>query len=275
MIAKLIVWGPDRPEALRRMRKALDQTQIVGLATNVAFLGRLVDSNAFRAADLDTGLIERHRNELFAPEPALDIAWIALAVASLIGQELDSTTADPWSRRNGWRLNGSAVRPFHFALGDERYTARLLYLKEGFRLRFNDVEASFALTNTDPTNLRVLVDGQVYAAQIQREGSIVHLFRAGRHVSLDWLDARAEVFESESEEHRLTAPMPGKVVAVLAKPGATVSRGTPLIVMEAMKMEHTIAAPGPGVVSEILFGVGDQVAEGAQLLVFEPKKAES
>ncbi|WP_035848048.1 biotin/lipoyl-containing protein, partial [Cupriavidus neocaledonicus] len=70
---------------------------------------------------------------------------------------------------------------------------------------------------------------------------------------------------------KLTAPMPGKVIAVMVEAGSTVARGTPLLVMEAMKMEHTISAPADGVVSEILYGVGEQVAEGAQLLAFERK----
>ena len=68
---------------------------------------------------------------------------------------------------------------------------------------------------------------------------------------------------------RLTAPMPGKVIAVLVEPGASVEKGAPLLVMEAMKMEHTIVAPSTGKVGEILFSVGDQVADGAQLLVME------
>ncbi len=63
--------------------------------------------------------------------------------------------------------------------------------------------------------------------------------------------------------------MPGKVIAVLVEPGASVEKGTPLIVMEAMKMEHTIVAPATGTVAEMLFSVGDQVADGAQLLVME------
>lgn len=70
-------------------------------------------------------------------------------------------------------------------------------------------------------------------------------------------------------EGRLTAPMPGKVIAVLVEAGAMVAKGAPLIVMEAMKMEHTIVAPTAGKIGEILFDVGDQVADGSQLLVLE------
>ncbi len=77
----------------------------------------------------------------------------------------------------------------------------------------------------------------------------------------------AHAADTGHAEGRLTAPMPGKVIAVLVEVGAVVEKGTPLIVMEAMKMEHTIDAPAAGKVEEVLYAVGDQVDEGAQLLV--------
>ncbi|MNR46271.1 Glutaconyl-CoA decarboxylase subunit gamma [compost metagenome] len=102
-----------------------------------------------------------------------------------------------------------------------------------------------------------------------------HVFTAGRHTELAWLDPLGHAGEAESEGGKLTAPMPGKVIAVMVQPGSTVTRGTPLLVMEAMKMEHTISAPADGVVSEVLYGVGEQVAEGAQLLAFAVAVAEA
>jgi 3-methylcrotonyl-CoA carboxylase alpha subunit len=79
----------------------------------------------------------------------------------------------------------------------------------------------------------------------------------------------AHAGEHEAAGGRLTAPMPGKVVAVIARDGQTVKKGEPLVIMEAMKMEHTIAAPSDGLVEEILYQVGDQVADGAPLLAFK------
>jgi 3-methylcrotonyl-CoA carboxylase alpha subunit len=80
------------------------------------------------------------------------------------------------------------------------------------------------------------------------------------------IDPIAHAGEGTAEGGRLTAPMPGKLVAFLVKPGEAVQRGQPLAVMEAMKMEHTISAPRDGVVTELLYGVGDQVGEGGELL---------
>jgi 3-methylcrotonyl-CoA carboxylase alpha subunit len=104
---------------------------------------------------------------------------------------------------------------------------------------------------------------------VHADGEVFHAFHAGRHVSLTWLDPLAHAGEAESEDGKLTAPMPGKVIAVMVEAGSIVTRGAPLLVMEAMKMEHTISAPADGVVSEVLYGVGEQVAEGSQLLAFE------
>ena len=104
---------------------------------------------------------------------------------------------------------------------------------------------------------------------VVRDGETFHVFTGGAHVALVCTDPLSHAGEAEAEGGRLTAPMPGKIVAVLVAAGAKVDKGTPLLVMEAMKMEHTIEAPAAGVVAEILFAVGDQVSDGAQLLIME------
>jgi len=101
------------------------------------------------------------------------------------------------------------------------------------------------------------------------DGDVFHVFCLGTAVALEWQNLLAHAADTEHGEGRLTAPMPGKVIAVLVEPGAVVEKGAPLIVMEAMKMEHTIGAPTAGKVTAVLYGVGDQVADGAQLLVLE------
>ncbi|MBC8056367.1 MAG: ATP-grasp domain-containing protein, partial [Rhizobiales bacterium] len=112
MIAKLIVWGADRAQALARLDAALGATHIVGLQTNVAFLRRTAASASFAQADLDTALIERERAVLF-DAPPLPIEWAAAGVvAHVLAVERAHEKADPWSRRDGWRLHGSATRRF-------------------------------------------------------------------------------------------------------------------------------------------------------------------
>jgi 3-methylcrotonyl-CoA carboxylase alpha subunit len=104
---------------------------------------------------------------------------------------------------------------------------------------------------------------------VHRDADVFHVFTGGGHYVLDYNDPMAHAGESEAEGGRLTAPMPGKVVAVLAANGQEVKKGDALVIMEAMKMEHTISAPHDGVVEEVLYAVGDQVTDGAPLLAFK------
>jgi 3-methylcrotonyl-CoA carboxylase alpha subunit len=101
---------------------------------------------------------------------------------------------------------------------------------------------------------------------VYAQGERITVFAPEGTLALQEVDALAHAGEGAAPGGRLTAPMPGKLVAFLAKAGEAVKAGQPLAVMEAMKMEHTIAAPRDGTVAELLYGVGDQVAEGAELL---------
>ena len=276
MIAKLIVWGRDREQALARMAQALAGYHVVGLSTNVAFLQRLVKSEAFRTADLDTGLIERNQTVLFPPQKTAGIEAIALAMAALLERETRTRRIDeadrhsPWTHAGGWRLNGRDVRTLHFHGGGHKLEAVLKGNASDTSkntLIYADQAAPFAYTfNAD--DIRVDLGTRRTHGQVHVEGDTFHVFHDGRHTVLEWLDPLAHASESEGEGGKLTAPMPGKVIAVMVEAGSKVTRGTPLLVMEAMKMEHTITAPADGVVSEVLYGVGEQVSEGAQLLAF-------
>jgi len=276
MIAKLIVWGRDRDEALARMSQALANYHVVGLSTNIAFLQRLVKSEAFSKADLDTGLIERNHATLFPPQKSVGIEAVALAVAALLERETRTRHVDeadrhsPWTHAGGWRLNSRDARTLYFEAGGHRLEAVLKGDARDTRkstLIYADQAAPFAYTfNAD--DIRVDLGTRRTHGQVHLEGDTFHVFHAGRHTVLTWLDPLAHAGEAEGESGKLTAPMPGKVIAVMVEPGSKVTRGTPLLVMEAMKMEHTIAAPADGVVSEVLYGIGEQVAEGAQLLAF-------
>ncbi|EON17483.1 biotin carboxylase [Cupriavidus sp. GA3-3] len=276
MIAKLIVWGKDRDEALARMRQALASYHVVGLSTNVAFLQRLVSSQAFRTADLDTGLIERNEKVLFPPPAPVGLEVIALAVAALFDREARERRIDaadqhsPWTHGGAWRLNGGVSRTLRFGYGEQVLEVTLSTNERGSTLIYADQAAPFACT-CQADDIRINLGTRRAHGQVHADGETFHVFYAGRHVSLAWLDPLAHAGETESEGGKLTAPMPGKVIAVMVEAGSTVTRGTPLLVMEAMKMEHTISAPVDGVVSEVLYGVGEQVVEGAQLLAFEGK----
>ena len=278
MIAKLIVWGADRREALARMAQALSEYQIVGLATNIAFLKRLVEGAAFAGADLDTGLIERNQDTLFPAPQAAPQGALALAAVALIESEKERCAAqsagnpsDPWGNALGWRLNSAFQRRLSFSDDYAQATEAKAYL--------NDVEyrsggwllngTALTLMTRDDLYLSVKLGENAVHGTVRRDGELFHVFTGGAHYALHYNDPMAHAGEVEAEGGRLTAPMPGKVVAVLVEAGQQVKKGEPLVIMEAMKMEHTIAAPHDGLVEEILYTVGDQVADGAPLLAFK------
>jgi 3-methylcrotonyl-CoA carboxylase alpha subunit len=267
MIAKLIVWGADRAQALARLDAALRDTHIVGLSTNVAFLRRVVNSQAFATADLDTALIERERPALFdhAGLP-LELA-AAGVVAHALAQEAGREGADPWSRRDGWRLHGGAHRRFDLALGKAQHVATLARAHDGqLSLGLGEQRWPLAVRHLGGARHEVLLAGQRQVLSVYALGEKLAVF--GEHGTLELLDHDpiAHAGDGATAGGRLTAPMPGKVIAFMAKAGDTVSAGQALAVMEAMKMEHTLSAPRDGVVAELMFAVGDQVSEGAALL---------
>ncbi|MBI3370443.1 MAG: acetyl/propionyl/methylcrotonyl-CoA carboxylase subunit alpha [Betaproteobacteria bacterium] len=277
MLAKLITWGENRDAALDLMAKSLAATRIAGVTTNVAFLGRAVASHAFRAAELDTGLIERNRAELFpAPVAAPDEVLAAAVLAELLAEQ-DAAQArarasgdpySPWHTSDGWRLNEDSQHTWVFDEGGRAHALTVHFRGDGWLLRTAHGERSLDGERISAWELRVLLDGHAFNVHVAREDRNLGIFHAG---ALWRLVRHDDVHEVESDAHAgsLAAPMPGKVVAVLVEPGARVEKGAPLVILEAMKMEHTIVAPSAGTVKEVCFTSGEQVSEGVDLIVFD------
>ena len=274
MIAKLIVHGKDRAEALARMAQALAAFQVVGPATNVAFLGRLIASAPFASADLDTGLIERHHDSLFPGQQTLPLAVIALAVASLTARTSSASKStsgspeknEPWAQLSGWRMNGIYQRGLVFSSEAGEQPVQLSYRRDALWLQSGLSEVPLHNISVSQSAVQVRMDDLQLQGHVVRQQDVFHVFHGGHHWQILWRDPIAHAGEGEVDAGRLTAPMPGKIIALLVGAGERVARGSPLLIMEAMKMEHTISAPADGTVSELLYAVGDQVDEGAQLL---------
>ncbi len=267
MIAKLIVWGADRSQALARMDAALGGMHVAGLHTNIAFLRRVVRSRSFASADLDTALIERERASLFDSAPlALPLA-AAGVIAHRLAEEHGLEDTDPWSRRDGWRMHGAAMRRFDLESGGEHHIAHLQRTHGGDNvLAIGADRWPLALAHRGDNVHDVTLDGQRHVLSVYPVGERFSIFSADDSVVVREVDPIAHAGEGASEGGRLSAPMPGKVIALLAKAGDSVTQGQPLAVMEAMKMEHTLSSPRDGTVEEVLYAVGDQVGEGAELL---------
>jgi 3-methylcrotonyl-CoA carboxylase alpha subunit len=278
MIAKLIVWDESRETALRRLRGALGAYEIAGLATNLAFLGRVAAHPAFVAGAIDTGFIARHREELVpAPAPPPDEIVAAAALALLVEQsEAARATAaasgDPWSpwhQRNGWRLNGETYQDLRFEDGAGERAVRVHYRNGGCELELAGARVPARAERRGEGGLVVELAGVRSRVAVLHRGREVTVLKAGASWRLVHLDPLAPELEEDASAGRLTAPMPGRVLDVLVAAGARVVRGQALMVLEAMKMEHTIAAPTDGVVARVSYAAGDLVEEGAMLLAFE------
>jgi len=267
MIAKLIVHGSTRAEALARLDAALAQLHIVGLSTNVQFLRHVLRTESFSKARLDTALIERERAVLFDQEPlGLPLA-AAAAVAQTLLREAAGASADPYSRRDGWRSHGLTERTFAFEFHGEAHSAQLRYGHDGtLALTVGETRGPLVIGRLPEGETEVEFAGRRHTLRIDELDDGTYIFGTQGATRITRVDRLAHAGETQAEAGRLTAPMPGKVVSFAVKAGDKVSRGQPLAVLEAMKMEHTIAAPADGTVEELLFAPGEQVAEGAELL---------
>ncbi len=276
MVAKLIVHGATRAEALARMDAALAQTHIVGLATNVQFLRHVTTSASFSNAQLDTALIPREAAALFNQ----DKVGLPLATAALVAHTLQREQAlavrkdangwqDPWAQRDGWKSHGAQVRSFALEYAGTPHTALLTNVRgQALQLRIGDQTWPLQWA-TRGAALDIALGEQRSTVNFYTNGAMAQVFTAQGATQIIAIDALSHAGDAPQEGGRLTAPMPGKVVSFSVKAGDTVTKGQALAVMEAMKMEHTIAAPADGTVAELMFAPGDQVTEGAELLRLE------
>ena len=272
MIAKLIVHGEDRATALARLDTALAELHITGLSHNISFLRRVAATHSFAHAELDTALIEREHSALF-DAPALPIAHaVAGALLRLQADEQHHAHRDPWSRTDHWRLHGDARRLVKLHIDGQTLAVTLDIQRDGaWQLSWDAVNVTVQpLCRTDHGGEQFEADvhGQRLRLSVYRHGDELDVFTAQGHARVQHLDPLRQVDE-QAAGGRLTALMPGKVVAMLVTEGQQVKQGDALAVTEAMKMEHTLTAPHDGTVSAILCAVGDQLAEGVELLRLE------
>lgn len=284
MIAKLIVWDTDRTGAVRRLRQALAEYQVVGVASNIEFLAAVAAHPAFAAGDLDTGFIERHRSVLFPENRPAPDQVLALACLDVLLRRADEarTSADtaadrwaPWHQTTGWRMNGDNHHVMTFRDGETAVCVTAHYRPGGFVLDLPGGELQVRGRLEAGGALLADLGGVRAKASVVHHGDVLTIVTHGSCYRLILHDPLAHAGEHEAEGGRLTAPMPGKIVALPVAAGTRVERGTPLIIMEAMKMEHTITAPRDGLVAEIHFAVGAVVNEGAELLAFTPDEEQA
>ncbi len=277
MLAKLIVWGEDKAQAIQRMKDALNHFHLVGVTTNLPFLRNVIEDKAFAKNIMHTQYVESHLEALL-PKHLRPSATL-LAVACMIELHhrevpvLAQEPHSPWACLAAWRLN----LPFE-------ETMSLQYLQEDvhFKVLHPREERDFFQlsvgTDNAPLKIKSSFTNQFIHAEFETheintyyyaDKACIEIFYEGIAYHLKRKIFSSEDIASYNPAHSLIAPMPGIISKIWVKAGETVSAGTKLVALEAMKMEHTVFSPQDGLVKAIRYQLGDQVEEGCELIDFE------
>ena len=240
--------------------------------TNLAFLAALTRHPDVRSGKVDTGLIARDLGPLTA-RPPLPPEATALAALAALDLLTPPTGIDPWDALTGWRGWSCAES---FVTLDHRGTTHALKVghlgQRRFRVTDGGDTTALALLDTCDSNLRFETDGLIRSAGLARTADTITIFLDGQSFGFHPVLPQGETGHAHSGD-TINAPMPGLVAKLPARPGATVRKGDPLIVLEAMKMEHVLTAPRDGRIAEVLVAEGDQVADGTTLVRLEGEDA--
>ncbi|MFC5290161.1 acetyl/propionyl/methylcrotonyl-CoA carboxylase subunit alpha [Actinokineospora guangxiensis] len=268
MLAKVIVHGADRAQALDRLVAALADTAVLGVRTNVEFLRALLGDPDVRAGRLDTQLVERNLAELTRAADVPDAVFAAAALDELLGLAPTGAVVDPWDVPSGWRLGRAASVPFRLTCGGREVTVTVC--PSAGTVAVGDAEPVPASAVRDGAQLRVRHGDRELRFARALDGDTLWLAADGGA----WAVAEHSLLEggggAGGAGGPITSPMPGTVLVVKAAVGDAVTAGQPLLVVEAMKMEHTITATADGVVAEIPVRAGHQVALNQTLAVVTP-----
>ena len=280
MIAKLIVHGHDRDDAIRRMREALDAFVIRGISSNIPFQSALLAHPRFASGQFNTGFIaEQYPKGFSAALVAHDDPQFLLALAGAAHRRVRERAARITGQLPGHELN----------IGDDFVI--VLTDREGRRTqtpaRVSRVDGAYRVTIAGKTSLLRLngpmrdiavhgeIDGHPFVAQIERIGLHFHITHGGLQIDARVLSARAAELESMMPfkappdlSKFLLSPMPGLLVDVTVQAGQTVRAGERLAVIEAMKMENILVAQQDGVVAKVAASKGESLTVDQVILEF-------
>ena len=283
MLAKVVAWAPTREEAARRLAEALRSAELHGPVTNRDLLVHVLRHPEFLAGATDTGFLDRHevaaRSTVAADSGTVRVHAIAAVFAAQVAARAESPL--PVGIPVGWRNVGPAAQPAELVADDgSAITVTVVESRTGVLATVDGETRPVLVHEQSPEAVTIELDGHRIRCTVQR---VADPATGAARVYVDSPLGSTAVTETprfplpEREEvpGSLVSPMPGTVVRVEAVVGATVTAGTPLVALEAMKMEHTLRAPHGGTVAEVRVAVGDQVDTGTVLVVVLGEGAEA
>jgi acetyl-CoA/propionyl-CoA carboxylase, biotin carboxylase, biotin carboxyl carrier protein len=263
MLAKVVAHGADRAAALRTLDRALADTAVLGVITNVEFARFLLADPDVIAGRLDTGLLDRRAGD-FAAAPVGDELFIAAAAFHWL-RLFPEPGADLWEVPSGWRIGARAPVSVRLRAGERTDHVHITGSPGSAEVRIEDGESRSLQADLIGDRLTVTLDGLRREYVAATADSKIWLAGRGAVAALEEVrEAPVRPDDEHTGDAELTSPMPGAVVAVGVAEGAQVEAGAVVITVEAMKMEHALTAPVDGVV-ELLVAVGDQVKVGQPL----------
>ncbi|XP_076282124.1 methylcrotonoyl-CoA carboxylase 1 [Lasioglossum baleicum] len=285
MIAKLIVWGNDRGEALAVLRSKLSEYNIAGLDTNIEFIKDLCSHPSFRQGEVHTGFIKEHHQKLFpklrvSHSVAIQAVLTSIFYEDLLSLQSSLATTDPYSpfaTEIGSRLNHTLTKAFRFNVCNSDIDIEVKYIEpEVYSVRIDKIGPWRRVTGTlkkkDSSTLELCteIDGQITRASVFIIHNKIHLFTKDQ----EWqfvepsMKFRSNVTSNDFEVDpcKALSPMPGLVEKLFVAKGSSVKAGDALLVITAMKMEHIIRATMNGTVEDVLCSIGDNVAKNKILV---------
>jgi len=278
LMAKLVAHGADRDQAIARMVDALDETVCFGPANNLGFLREVVASEPFRAGVLTTHFLARHFPKgPVAPEDPLPIPAVAVAALVLAGAD-EAGEGSPWESLGSWRLLDGAGAPAtsHWFLEAGKALHPVRVVADG-TVDWGEGLREASIRTRSPGEVELSCDGAQRALRVAVHEDSILLVHDGTRSQFRVV-SREEAWQKASggkgaAASTLVAPFPAQVAEVRTEPGATVSEGDVLVVLEAMKMLHLLSASGRAVVSEVCCEEGAAVDSGQTLVRFAPPEA--
>lgn len=263
MIAKLIVWGANRDEALSRLEHALSNYFIGGVKTNIPFLQAICQHPKFRQEKLSTDFLSQEKIILSAIDK--EIALVMTVSFDYLNNI--NTFRDPLLQETfAWQSQISSHWIWRYKDQNELIEAFITPIdKNHFKVRFKTQEhLIYAHLSGDKIFVEIKI--QKHHATVGNKKQSLTLYTNQGQITIERFNWETIGTQTNVHKGQLTAPMPATVVAILKNIGEKVKAGERLIVLEAMKMEHTIHAPTDGTLLNIFYTVGAQVNEGEELL---------
>lgn len=255
MIAKVIAYGADRGEALQRLGAALRETEIAGLRHNVGFIEAALRHPRFVEADLDTHFIDDQLEDLLPVAGTDDLVAQKLAVLFVLST-MSKTAAEaavasqdqhsPWNSLSGWRVGGAGFICVDLLDGQEPLTFKAHIEPSGYQLALGEDRIRSRIIDCSDRAIHAEIGEREYKAGVAKKGDRIYVMLEGLTHEFDVVDPLNAGEDDHAGGNTITAPMPGKVTAVMVSLGDEVTKGEAVLTIEAMKMEHTLTAPFDG-----------------------------